>query len=71
MMNFFRQFFQKDQDPSNPWCITYIDSNNFRRDRVMVILREAGIEVKPSEHHLLVKQDQYDLAMSKLKSHGY
>ncbi|MEW9668002.1 hypothetical protein [Ammoniphilus sp. 3BR4] len=69
-MNFLKRIFQK-QDPSTLWCVTYIDTNTFRRDRVMAILKEAGVEVKPSADHLLVKQDHYDHAMSILKGHGY
>lgn len=71
-MNFIKRIFQKkEQDPSTEWCMTYFDSNSFRRDRVMDFLKEAGIEVKPSANHLLVKQDQYNQAMDVLKKHGY
>lgn len=68
-MSFFKRIFQRQE--STLWCVTYIDTNTFRRDRVMVILKDAGIEVKPSTDHLLVKQNQYDHAMNVLKEHGY
>lgn len=70
-LSFLKRIFKKNQDPVNEWCITYIDINNFRRDRVMVILREAGIDVKSSKNHLLVTQSQYNEAMDVLRSHGY
>lgn len=71
-MNFFMRLFQKDKlDPSTEWCMTFFDSNPFRRDRVMGFLKEAGIDVKSSANHLLVKQDQYEQAMNVLKRLGY
>jgi hypothetical protein len=56
---------------TNGWTISYIDTNTFRRERVMAILQEAGIDVKSSSDHLLVKQEQYNEAMGVLKNHGY
>ncbi|RXT03721.1 hypothetical protein [Ammoniphilus sp. CFH 90114] len=60
-----------DWDSSRLWCIIYIDSNTFRRDRVGEILRDAGVLVKSSEEHLFVTQEQYDQALVVLKHHGY
>jgi hypothetical protein len=66
-MGFFERFFQRQEDSAGVWCIAFIDANPFRRARMMDMLNEAGIEVKPSSTNLLVKRDQYDQAISLLK----
>ncbi|WP_134702679.1 hypothetical protein [Ammoniphilus sp. YIM 78166] len=71
-MNILKRLMRKWYgDSSKGWCILYIDTNSFRRDRVFEILQESGLEVKASQEQLLVKQEQYDHAMGVLKSHGY
>lgn len=70
-MQFFKRFFQQSPNSSNQWCMTYMDSNSFRRARVTDILKDSGIEVIPSTDHILVKKDQHVQALNVLRSHGY
>lgn len=69
IQDFFQRLFQKDD--SAEWCTTYIDMNTFRRDRVINLLKDSGLEVRLYSHSVLVKQDEYGQAMSVLKEHGY
>lgn len=67
--NFFNRLFEKND--STEWCLTYIDVNSFRRDRVLHLLTDAGLDVRRSSDSLLVKQEQFSEAMNVLKQHGY
>jgi len=72
-MGVFQDFFSRlfEKSDSTEWCTTYIDVNNFRRDRVKNLLQESGLVVRLSSHSVLVKQDEYSEAMSVLKKNGY
>ena len=67
--DFFNRLFKKDD--STEWCLTYLDVNSFRRDRVMSLLKDSGLDVRPSSNSLLVKQEEFTQAMNVLKKHGY